>query len=115
MSLDVHPSGETLRRCQACYGVWLAEDGLTKLLRWAEHSPPDGTAESEPLTQVAADMARQKYRAPLRCPICEGELIAEEWGGSSYVLVDICPDGCGTWLDDLELRRLIDFVRRRFG
>ena len=93
----------------------MAEDGLTQVLRWAEHSEADTNEEPEAPTAVAADMARQKHRATVRCPICEGELIAEERGTYSYVLVDVCPEGCGTWLDDMELRRLVDFVRRRFG
>ncbi len=115
MAIDTHPSGETVRRCKACHGVWLAEDGLTKILRWAEHAREDDIPGSEPLTAVATAMARQKHRTAVRCPICEGDLIAEERGSYSYVLVDVCPEGCGTWLDDMELRRLIDFVRTRFG
>jgi len=58
-------------------------------------------------------MGRQKNRAALSCPLCGDEMIAEEHRRDSYIPVDVCPQGCGKWLDDGELRRLIAYTRRR--
>lgn len=110
-----HPSGEELHRCGACHGTWLPEDALRKILRWAERTPPDVRQQPEPRAVLAYEMGRQKHRDPVHCPRCGEETIAEERGMHSYVLVDICPSGCGTWLDDEELRRLVAHVRGRYG
>ncbi len=115
MTASIHPAGEPLRRCSSCGGVWIPEDGLGKILRWAENTPLDPDAvQRSPLT-LASEMGRQKTRSTLLCPSCGDELIAEERGSHSYVLVDVCPAGCGTWLDDQELEQLMTFVRHRYG
>jgi Zn-finger nucleic acid-binding protein len=108
---ETHASGEIVNRCSACHGSWLPDDALTKTLRWAQRKPADPGLVAEPRAALVTAMARQKHRDPLKCPSCGVELIAEERGSHSYVLVDVCPEGCGTWLDDEELRRLIDHAR----
>ena len=110
-----HASGQKMERCAACHGVWLEEDRLKTILRWAERTPADENVESEPRAVLAYEMGKQKHREPVVCPRCGGELISEERGSHSYVLVDVCPEGCGTWLDDEELRRLIAYMRGRFS
>lgn len=106
-----HASGERVDFCAACHGSWLPEDALSKALRWAQRTPPERGVQAEPRSVLMTEMARQKHRDALKCPACGGELIAEERGSHSYVLVDVCPEGCGSWLDAEELRRLIEHAR----
>lgn len=80
-------------------------------MKWSVgHTDAVSDGDESPLAKVY-EMGRQKGRACLKCPECGEEMIAEEHRRDSYVLVDICPSGCGKWLDNDELRRLIAYAR----
>lgn len=107
-----HASGTSYFACPACHGIWIDSEDLRTLVAWSVASTNESADGDDTALARAYAMGRQKTRAALRCPACGDEMIAEEHRRDSYVLVDICPAGCGKWLDDDELRRLIAYTRR---
>jgi len=113
LELTSHGSGQQYRRCGACGGVWIDSEALNALLAWEIARAPRAAVEPSASVARAYEMARQKFRDDLKCPECGAEMVAEEHRRDSFILVDICPSGCGKWLDDDELRLLIDDAIQR--
>lgn len=60
----------------------------------------------------AYELARQKSGRALRCPQCGAELETREYARCSQVMIDVCPEDHGIWLDRGELEALEVFFER---
>ncbi len=97
--------------CPVCSGTWLSEGELRALQE--AHSHDRANPEPEPV-RAAFEMAAQELREPGPCPICDDTLLRQEYAYTSQVLIDVCANGHGMWLDAGELSRLEQFfVRQR--
>jgi uncharacterized protein len=92
--------------CAGCRGVWFDAD---ELRRAKDYTEPDANwLDFEIWTR--SDQV-QASKATLRCPACDGSLVALRYG-DSHVEVDHCPGCGGTWLDGGEFRKIIDGLAR---
>jgi hypothetical protein len=81
--------------CENCQGVWLDAGELELLMT--------GDAALPALTDVPSGGGTRR-----RCPRCSKKMAQRTSGGESSVEVDVCPRGCGLWLDRGELRQLLE-------
>lgn len=100
-----HLTGENLDLCESCHGVFISRDSLRKIENEARNSRR--IAQQEVLTAL---LRRAYHTEPsdeaFLCPKCGEEMIEREWGFGAQVLVDVCLDCAGVWLDAGELEAL---------
>lgn len=94
--------------CPTCYGIWLDAGELKQIERLSEI---DHSGET-PLDSVTAAEQMVTPSAPIDCPKCSSPMHSKEYGFSSQVVIDVCLNGCGTWLDKGELQRIEMFFER---
>jgi Zn-finger nucleic acid-binding protein len=95
--------------CPACHGVWLDKGELEQIQETIER---DYTQELEVRPDRVAASIDEARRRSIDCPKCGTRLETEEYAYCSSVFVDVCPDGCGMWLDEGELQELEKFFER---
>ena len=99
-------------RCPTCEGVWL-DNGELKQVQ--ENLSNDYSGQLSQIGSVAQsyEFARQKTASPITCPKCTVDLLAEEYGYCSQILVDRCPNCLGIWLDSGEIEVLEMFFEQQ--
>lgn len=100
-------------RCPKCRGTWLDRGELEAVQHAHVAGHERAVREAPDLVAGAYDMARQENRPPVSCPKCRDEMLRQEYGYASMVMVDRCPRGEGLWLDGHELVRLEVFYERQ--
>ena len=111
--LDMSPvtiGAEAMRECERCGGLWIEVAAFEKICAdKEEQSAVLGGASPVPPHQVSmsAEPSRVSY-AP--CPQCGNLMNRINFAHCSGVIVDICK-GHGTWFDQDELRRIVEFIR----
>ena len=100
-----HPSGVILDACPLCGGVWLDKGELERIETRAERSEGP-RATSVDFVRRAYEEARRVPREPLSCPSCGEEMAPREWSIGTLVMVDVCLECRGVWLDGGELEAL---------
>lgn len=82
--------------CPYCDGTWLAAGKLAQLRRKPVDLPP-----SEGLEVPGG-------RETIRCPQCKVEMTTRWFSDRRGVLVDVCSQCEGLWLDTAELKGIIE-------
>ncbi|MCB9743831.1 MAG: zf-TFIIB domain-containing protein [Alphaproteobacteria bacterium] len=94
-------------RCPECSGIWLDQGELTALenlhLHDRDTEDPEDLLPAAETVSLAYRMAKEEQGLTGLCPRCFAELSREEHEMGSQVLVDVCPEGHGMWLDGGEL------------
>ena len=98
-------------RCASCGGMWLNRGELEAIQETREHDYSDALSEIGGVAR-AYELARQKALPGIACPRCRRPLVAREYGYCSQILIDVCPDCEGVWLDGGEMRALEQFFER---
>jgi len=98
--------------CPLCGGMWLDHGELEAIQQTIERDYKQ--ALDEPVDSVAEgmDSLRQRQLGPIACLKCNAEMDARPYGHGSQVLIDVCPAGCGMWLDQGELAALEKLFER---
>lgn len=97
-----------LRECPRCEGIWADKESLEQICL-------DGEAQGAVLG-LAAPVARDasvSLETNLRyvpCPVCQELMNRINFAKCSNVVVDVCVRH-GTWFDQDELRRIVEFLR----
>lgn len=102
-------------QCPRCEGVWFDffASELTAILERGRDHVPEQLKKSLDADAGRVIPVAEKGKAFL-CPRC-GVKLRSYWYGSEVgksFLVDGCTAGCGVWLDDGELGKAFDFLRR---
>ena len=124
-SLTALPAGTTCPRCRgalrsrvlgtasvvecgACGGMWLGSEHFDRLCEQEDESElaSRGLQRQEPKAQV--DTSEVRY---LPCVVCGDFMQRRNYAQSSGVVIDICRQH-GVWLDQRELSRILEFVRK---
>ena len=110
VNLDAVTVGSTnLRECPKCEGLWLGNDAFAQICADREQqSAVLGMPSSMPANAVGM------FDIPVRyypCPSCAKLMNRVNFAHCSGVIVDICREH-GTWFDQDELRRIVEFIRR---
>lgn len=99
--------GTVIDTCPVCHGAWLEKGELDLILK--TRSPGVPTATPSDLVAQAFDLAEQASMPPIACPSCGTTLDRREFGFASQVRTDVCPSGCGRWLERGEIAELERF------
>jgi uncharacterized protein len=98
-------------QCVSCRGIWLDKGELERIQETIERDYSEALGRISVIAQ-AYELARQKAAVGIRCPRCDRELYQKEYGYCSQILIDLCPDCAGIWLDRGELEALEMFFER---
>ena len=100
-------AGIEVERCSGCGGVWLDRARLEKIQATVER---DYTPQLKRIDDVARayETARQRRGPDVACPRCGKEMVKNEYGMCSQIVIDLCPACAGIWLDRGELEALIE-------
>ena len=93
--------------CGMCGGVWLDRGELEAI---QEHRDRDHARDLVRLPDLLGAIGA--HAGPTACPKCGTTMETGEYAHCSRVLVDVCPDGHGMWLDGGELRALEVFFEK---
>ena len=99
-------------RCERCGGVFLDRGELEVLQATVERDYRDELAAAPDLVGGAHSMALAAARPPVECPRCAVPMERREHGYSSQILIDVCSQCGGVWLDRGELEALEVFFER---
>lgn len=99
-------------RCAICKGLWLDKGELEQIQETIERDHTKLKDEAVNTVEAAYEQVGQRQQGPARCPRCDAEMDTQEYGYNSQVIIDVCPEGCGVWLDDGELQRLEVFYEK---
>ncbi len=100
--------GVSIYECPKCHGMWfpqdelrIAKDNTDEDLRWLDF---DLFAEKTgKFALVAGEM---------KCPKCGKTMQAKKYAGSG-VIINVCPDQHGVWLDKGEFQKIIHYLEGR--
>ncbi len=95
--------------CPSCHGVWLDKGELEQIQETTER---DYTKELEVRPDRVLSSIDEARRDSIDCPKCGARMNTKEYAYCSSVFVDVCPEGCGMWLDEGELQELEKFFER---
>ncbi len=104
----------SIDECPTCYGTWTERGEIERIQSLREHDHRADLHTFDDTVGRAIEFARQAERPPGRCPVCDLEMVEEDYGYGSQILVERCTDGHGVWLDAGELESLeVWFERNR--
>jgi Zn-finger nucleic acid-binding protein len=98
--------------CPLCGGIWLERGELEAIEDSREHDYSEELARMPDLGYRAYDLALQKRDRHLVCSKCDTEMETREYARCSQVMIDVCPQCHGVWLDKGELEDLEIFYER---
>lgn len=97
--------------CAQCKGMYLDSGELQKIQDNKDNDYSDMLASPSQLLKHTLEMDRQKKLPNKTCPKCEVEMNRREWL-KSQILIDVCSDCFGIWLDEGELQALEIYFER---
>jgi Zn-finger nucleic acid-binding protein len=97
--------GTEMSHCASCEGYWLSPSLLRKLVEEAltMKLTPEELAVAHNWCNTSAMPAQEKRG----CPDCHATMLTENYGQSSGVFIDRCPNSCGFWFDRDELDKVV--------
>jgi len=101
-----------VNECPDCHGLWLDAGELDRIQEAVASDSAPSLERPENTVQRSFEMARQRAQAEIDCPRCGVAMGRREAHYASGVLVDVCPQCAGYWLDRSELQTLEAFSER---
>lgn len=101
-----------VQACPSCNGMWLEPGDLEAIQEMVERDYSEELSRMPDLGYNAYELAQQKARRTLRCPRCAAEMESREYARCSQVMIDVCPQCHGIWLDRGEVEALEIFFER---
>jgi len=98
--------------CVHCGGIWLDVGELAAIQAIRENDYREQVNAAPDFLRQAEELAHQREAPMLTCPQCGKEMARKEYGYTSQILIDVCPECQGTWLDPGELKQLEIFFER---
>jgi len=112
MATSRHEAGFEIDTCPTCDGVWLDKGELDAVKNKVEKQVEIGTLRPPEDFDFSFSKKMQEDFGSISCPRCGVTMNVREYSGWSDVLVDVCPAGCGLWLDRNELQALKVFFEK---
>jgi len=110
-----HKAGFEIDTCPTCSGVWLDKGELEAVKDRVEHDMKPGKLKVPKNFDFSFSRRMQGTQGQVGCPRCGATMDVKEYAGWSEILTDVCPDGCGLWLDKNELKALEVFFAQNLG
>jgi Zn-finger nucleic acid-binding protein len=95
-----------LHECGKCYGLWVDTATFELICRNSEHQAAVLGDAQAMVTGIAA-LGPVRY---VKCPECRELMHRVNFARCSGVVVDVCREH-GTWFDQHELHRIVQFIR----
>ena len=99
-------------QCPDCKGVWLDQGELERIQEAVENDYSEELKKVPDYVARAYSMARAQQEADRACPKCNATMTKREYGFASQIMIDVCPECRGIWLDANELQTLEVFFER---
>lgn len=115
LATKVYEAGVEVGECPNCRGVWLDEGELQRIEETEERDHSEALRTPENTVERSFQIARQRALPDISCPKCGSAMEKKECHYASGVLVDVCPECAGYWLDRSELESLETFSQRMRG
>ena len=112
LAAKVYEAKIEVDECAQCHGTWLDEGELQAIQSTVERDYRSELGKPSDSVSEAIDAARQKNRGVIACPKCNAEMDVRAYGMGSQVVIDVCPEGHGMWLDAGELSTLEKFFEQ---
>ncbi len=95
----------SIDRCSGCGGTWLDAGEIQTLNRTQDATfSPEMTASA--LQGAGTGVSLEEHRSVELCPKCSARMNPMNFNYSSGVIVDLCPNQHGMWLDSAELDKV---------
>jgi Zn-finger nucleic acid-binding protein len=109
---DTYETDIEVDDCPECEGIWLDHGELEKIQATVEIDYKRELSDVPDTVVQSYKNARGDEERKLACPACGGEMTAKEHGYCSQIIVDVCIECQGVWLDAGELEALEVFFER---
>jgi Zn-finger nucleic acid-binding protein len=90
--------------CPTCKGVWLDHGELEAIQATVERDYSGAVAARDTMPS-----SLDAPHGPIVCLACGAPMDARPYGFGSQIVIDVCTEGCGVWLDGGELSALERF------
>jgi Zn-finger nucleic acid-binding protein len=99
-------------QCGTCSGMWLDQWELRAIQANKGKNYSEEIKQLPELVNSSYLQALEKNRPALNCPKCSAQMDRYEHGYCSQILIDVCHDCQGVWLDNGEIQALEVFFER---
>jgi len=103
----VSVKGVVLDVCESCDGIWFDRDELSKIIFSSEEELQNSPLSESLIDDKTSHPADEDYRL---CPKCSSLMNHVLYPYESSVLIDRCIKCNGIWLDDGEIKKIIDYI-----
>lgn len=103
----IHVRNVELDLCESCEGLWFDRDEIGQVAAMGEEEA--AASPLAPSLETDKERLESPGKGDLKCPRCGSEMYRYIYMVSSGVVVDGCEKGCGVWLDDGEIRKIIEY------
>jgi Zn-finger nucleic acid-binding protein len=101
----IYEANVEIDECPTCAGCFLDKGELETIQASMEK-------QHAPKPPPSTDMERETVEPLVDCPKCGVRMERRSYGLGSETIIDVCPDGCGLWLDGGELEELEEFYEK---
>lgn len=112
MRIEKHEAGFEVDFCPTCQGQWLDKGELEAVQAKVERDFESGWLIDPGDLNLSFSRKNQEQFGPIDCPRCGQRMDIKEYDNWSEIIIDVCPRGCGLWLDRNELWALQVFFER---
>jgi Zn-finger nucleic acid-binding protein len=98
--------------CPLCGGMWLDHGELEAIQQTVERDYREALDEPSDSVAEGLEGLRQRQLGAVACLKCGVQMDARPYGQGSQVVIDVCPEGCGVWLDQGEMATLEKLFER---
>lgn len=111
METKQHDAGFELDLCPSCKGIWLDRGELEEVKAKVAREFKVGSL-TPPEIDFSFSKRMQEELGQIACPRCGKQMDTKEYEHWSQIMVDVCPAGCGLFLDKNEFEALQAFFRK---
>jgi Zn-finger nucleic acid-binding protein len=97
-----------VEHCESCHGLFFDNGELKQAMEEGVSNAAAG--DRELINQIVNGRYQQRTVKYVSCPVCLKQMARRNFGYRSGVVTDICPQH-GVWLDNGELRQLLEWKK----
>ena len=112
MNTRKHEAGFMVDECPQCDGMWLDKGELEAVKARTEQDFQASELRIPDSMDFSFSRRMQETFGTISCPRCGATMDTREYEGWSDIVIDVCPKGCGLWLDHNELRALVNVFEK---
>ena len=102
--------GISLDVCPTCAGIWFDTGELGRLVKHQDHVVESVEDQHRPPELANPPVLTQKL-----CPVCTEGMMEYRFQYTSDVVLDTCESCGGIWVEDGELKAIVDYRSREAG